>query len=597
MKDLHTSINTIKHLQKKNVVKKYINHIQFPFYRNLENNTKISFEFPLTVFIGQNGCGKSSTLHALWGSVQGNTPYKFWFDTKVDPIEYYDDEKRRHSFWYGYNDEKNEINEVVKARIRRENDPNYWETSRPLVWAGMKKGRRNKPINKNTIYLDFRAELSAFDKFFYFGNMDYLKSRNKQEFIRRKSSALKSLLDGNKIFIKTRRRKLNEEIETLDEAELKIISFILGRKYISGKSLLHYLFRLEGYSIYFETTFANYSEAFAGSGEMAVVRLVKEILNAPEYSLILLDEPEVSLHPGAQERLKLFILNEIIKKKHQIILSTHSPSIIKGLPKESIKVFFQNPRTGRFIVKEELLPEEAFFHIEFSSENYKWITVEDKLSKILIETVLDTIGPESSSLIKVRYNPGGETVIKNEFISVYCRNDFKNEFVVFDGDQKKVNQHSDWRTLNTKEITIFNLTNKIKEQTGVKLDFSVDGGIKGGNENQKIDFCKKYLDFFLSNVYYLPEKIPEDIIWDHVYAKQLIQIHLGIEKTENEMEKIEIRISTKQKFNDIAKILFTNVTSVEMESLHKMFIKNWKQRQATSFNEISKIIENIKTSE
>ena len=48
------------------VFENYIEYIDFPFYKNLIPHSKITFEFPLTVLVGKNGGGKSSTLHALF---------------------------------------------------------------------------------------------------------------------------------------------------------------------------------------------------------------------------------------------------------------------------------------------------------------------------------------------------------------------------------------------------------------------------------------------------------------------------------------------------------------------------------------------------
>ena len=95
-------ISTIGAIKTAGQFQQYIDFIQFPFYRNVEIDTRITFDFPLTVFIGQNGCGKSSVLHALYGAPRGKTPYEFWFDSKVDPVEYYDDNRKRHSFWYSF---------------------------------------------------------------------------------------------------------------------------------------------------------------------------------------------------------------------------------------------------------------------------------------------------------------------------------------------------------------------------------------------------------------------------------------------------------------------------------------------------------------
>ncbi|MBT3464548.1 AAA family ATPase [archaeon] len=113
--DLREIVSVIKTIKSQNQLKKYVDFIRFPFYRNLEPDTTINFHFPLTVFVGQNGCGKSSCLHALCGVPKGRTPYEFWFDTKVDPITYYDDQRKRHSFWYSYADENGETREVIRA--------------------------------------------------------------------------------------------------------------------------------------------------------------------------------------------------------------------------------------------------------------------------------------------------------------------------------------------------------------------------------------------------------------------------------------------------------------------------------------------------
>jgi predicted ATPase len=583
-------INQIIRIKSSGQFRKYINFIQFPFYRNIEINSRISFDFPLTVFIGQNGCGKSSCLHAMFGAPRNHTPYSFWFDTQVDPIEYYDDKKRRHSFWYGFLDEENINREVVKARIRRNDDPNYWETSRPLAWAGMQTRedqRRDQPIIKSVVYIDFRAELSAFDKFFYFGNTNNLQSRNKQEFIRRKSGTLRKLLSEETVVINTRAGAANNPIHHLSDQELRWVSFILGREYISGEYLEHRLYRNDGYSVVFRTNFGNYTEAFAGSGEVAVVRMVMKVLAAQEYSLILLDEPEVSLHPGAQNRLKLFLLEQIKIKKHQVVITSHSPSIVHGLPKEAIKVFHQNPRNGRFLIKENLTPEEAFYHIEFPIDDRKNIIVEDVLAKEIISSVLGKMGEETKNLFNVKFNPGGESVIKKEFIPVFCREENRKDFVIFDGDQRRLENHYDWRTFSTSELTINYLKGKIREQSDEDIKFSVDGGQAGGNTEQQIELLKLYLDYYLSNVFYLPEQIPEEIIWNDQYVEILISNMISDENVKREkFVHLAAIVNTKQKFAFIAEILQGESSAEAIASVHKQFTQRWLNSEDQNFHVI-----------
>ncbi|MBI1222887.1 MAG: AAA family ATPase [Bacteroidetes bacterium] len=595
--ELAQLISTINAIKTSGQFQRYIDFIQFPFYRNVEIDTHISFDFPLTVFIGQNGCGKSSCLHALYGAPDRYTPYKFWFDTKVDPVNYYDKQRKRHSFWYSFQ-EGNQTKEVIKARIKRQNDPNYWETSRPLAWAGMRTRRnrneRDSPIVKNVVYLDFRSELSAFDKYFYFGNLKFSRARNKQEYLRGRSSSLNKIFTGEKPIINSKTRALNDPLETLSANELQWISFVLGRQYVSGLSVLHELFRNEGYSVLFQTNFAKYSEAVAGSGEMAVVRLVREVLAAESYSLILLDEPEVSLHPGAQTRLKLFLLNQIKSKKHQVVLTSHSPSIVKGLPKEAIKVFYQNPGNGRFLVKENLTPEEAFFHIEFPVDNRKNIIVEDVLAQEIVSGVLSKMGEETENLFNVKFNPGGETVIKKEFITVFCREQNSQDFVFFDGDQQPGNPHLDWQTIPTADLTVESLKTKIREQTGEEIKFSVDGGQGGGNQFQQLELLKSFLDYYLSNVFYLPKQIPEDIIWNDELAESLIKgvIPDNTIMTQKLADLTTIQ-ATKQKFAFVSDLVQGGSNAEAISSVHKQFLQRWLNSESPDFQSIKNNILNI----
>lgn len=582
-------ISVIKQIKSSNQFKKYIDYIRFPFYRNLEIDSDIHFEFPLTVFIGQNGCGKSSCLHALYGAPRNHTPYTFWFDTIVDPIAYFNDTKKRHSFWYSFKHIDGSIKEVIKARIRRNEDPNYWETSRPLVWAGMRTRDdrlRDEPIDKKVIYIDFRGELSAFDKFFYFGNVRGAASRNKQELIRRKSIPLKKILAGDKEYIYTRGGAANKKIRILNESELKWISFILGKEYLEGKFLEHSFFRNDGYSVIFKTSFAEYSEAFAGSGEVAVVQLVLKVLEAEKYSLILLDEPEVSLHPGAQSRLKNFLLDQIKLKKHQIILTSHSPSIIEGLPKESIKVFYQNPSNGRFLIKENLIPEEAFYHIEFTGDVRKNIIVEDVLAEQILSAVLSRMGNEIKALFNIKFNPGGESVIKKQFVTVYCRDENSRDFILFDGDQKPIDPHYDWRTFSSANLTVNKVRAKIKIQTREDIKFPVDSLGSGGNEEQQLDLLKQYLDYYMDHIYYLPKNIPEEIIWDNTLARSLARSILDAERFNNYLEEEVAGQNLKMKFSLLTKYLSGTNSSEDILGLQKQFIQAWLNKENDDFQDI-----------
>ena len=110
---------------------------------------------------------------------------------------------------------------------------------------------------------------------------------------------LKKTKDKNlKSFLLYNTKRLFEN-KVLKTQEIDAVSKILGRPYKAAHLIRHSLYpksRGRDLSVVFERN-SEYSEAFAGSGEIAAVSAVVEVLAAEEYSLILLDEPETSLHP------------------------------------------------------------------------------------------------------------------------------------------------------------------------------------------------------------------------------------------------------------------------------------------------------------
>ena len=278
--------------------KNYIHYIRFPKYKNISPNTQINFDFPITVLVGPNGSGKSSILKALYGAVEGNSLGDFWFETGIDKIT--DIEGNRNCFIYNYTKAGRPINgEVLVQRAKRDGNPDYWEPAKPVKRYGMKNTDRISKLSTKCVYIDFHSILSAFDTYRYFLKRDSIVESNK--YLRKKTNILKKSIDNN-IEYKYKGNLHCRTPNILNEETLAIISNILGKSYKSGKIINHKLFLFLGKSVIFETDELTYSEAFAGSGETAVALLINELINLPEYSLILLDEPEVCLHPGAQKK-------------------------------------------------------------------------------------------------------------------------------------------------------------------------------------------------------------------------------------------------------------------------------------------------------
>ena len=74
------------------------------------------------------------------------------------------------------------------------------------------------------------------------------------------------------------------------------------------------------------------SQFHQGAGEDSMLDTFKLLQNIPNYSLLVIDEVENSLHPKAQRRLIRYLIELTRVKKLQIILSTHSPFVLDELP-------------------------------------------------------------------------------------------------------------------------------------------------------------------------------------------------------------------------------------------------------------------------
>lgn len=573
----------------------FIRHIRFPYYKNLESGTRIDFSFPITAFVGANGTNKSSVIRALYGSPGNNNLGNYWFSTSIDPID--EGEGGRNRFIYGYwNQHANKPVEVIKMRIHDEDNPDYWEPSRPIVKDEMERipllkrgvkqpgrsGTRWDPIEKNVEYLDFRADLSAYDKLFYHGELRNQQStlQNKKNFIRSRSHYLKSAIQSKaKSFKYHVERIVAKENRLLSPDELFEISTILGRKYSEISWIRHTFFNSDAYTAIMKVANLNYSEAFAGSGEFAVVRLVIGVMTAPERSLILLDEPEVSLHPGAQDGLMKFLSKMVKLKKHQIVISTHSPAIVRCLPPDALKVFTMGQNGKVCIPSQAALPEEAFFYLGEPQTGKITVLVEDALAKEIVRRAARSAGEAVSNMLEILYFSGGSQTLWAHYIPAYSAENRTDILVLLDGDKQPSTEIP-----NPDTIPIANddsLKEIIHGITGADVNFNVDGGNGGTNIGQRITLQRQFLRWIRKNVAFLPgANIPESFIWENMVKDDLsnsVEHHHDIKERFAMLTKKELGLADHEK-TDSKDILSTQRVKLATIPYNNPGLVNLKDR-------------------
>ena len=370
----------------------------------------------------------------------------------------------------------------------------------------------------------------------------------------------------------------------IDEMKKKISS-ILGKEYVSIKVAEHSLFKNPGTSIYVKTKLSSrYSEANAGSGEVAVIQLVKKIEEAQEYSLILLDEPEVSIHPGAQEKLKEYLLEVTKRKKLQVVISSHSPILIRDMPSEAIKLYITNSQ-GRFEVKENVDYREAFYDLEDCVSDKKIIFCEDFAAKNIVEQVLKRM--DKTQYFDVEFNPGGEKTLLTKYLPTFVTHDFFKErvFLVLDGDMQTDYVYNAEKLTVKQEKDVSYMKECVKKAYGVDIQAYVDGGNGGKREDQEIDAYKEYLKYYTDSVFYLPSKsIPEKILLESQYVKQQYPSIVN--------EKVDIT-------NDNAKKIFATISEADygneehINDLIQKLAYKWSMEDSSNKKRVEEIVNEI----
>ena len=520
--EIEQLIQTLKGFKPGKPLKHYISYATFPKFKNFEAQTTVQFDYPLTALVGANGIGKSSLLHALWGMPFGYSTSKFWFSTDLDPIE--ENQKDPQRYFYGHwHDDIADVVETRKARIGRKRGTDYWEPYRWSARDGMKpmpegefpgkaKDRWN-PVRRPVVYINMKAAFGSFDRYFYFD--EGFRGGEKREVMLREARRLKVVKEQNRQSYKPGGHERVFENRDLSNDELAHISRILGRSYESARLIRHSLYpgnRGQDLSVIFKRG-AEYSEAFAGSGEIAAVSLVVDVLRAPDYALILLDEPETSLHPGAQRALLRFLLEQIKLKKHQVVLSTHSSEFLVGLPHDAIKVFEDNGSMQSRVLPRSS-PSAALMRLGKPPENKKRVLVEDELAELLVWQAAKGLDKGDAHALEVRVAPGGaESILKYLGPAAMVSGD--DVCLLLDGDKRKVETFTDPAGIAPNQVA--GLPKLLKSELGFEPMFHLPGGDdKAGHELAKARAHLDYLSWLRKRAAYLPRNLPEQVVLEAI---------------------------------------------------------------------------------
>lgn len=339
--------------------------------KNFRSIKEISFEAKdLSLFIGNNGTGKTSIIEAinfalspyfLSGRIKHTDFYNGADDSIIIKIEF--DSAFTAKLPDGYTSQKVECNGVyleIKKRDRAANGKAFSDIvvlSHYVIPNRLKDNEKGWEITRGTgtkYQFDERllslpqVDLEGFTKSFYFG-----KNREKQLQRGYNSSASSVFDDYNWRFSKSIRDETipegtdnffvkkntfeKEIISKIDDASMKKCFEVLNKKLTD--------FEVGTIDLSFIDSNAPFDSAFLsqklekldlpvttlGSGvEMIISLLFLETLAAlsKEKIVVLIDEPELHLHPHLQEKFVQYLIE--FSKTNQVFISTHSPYFFKN---------------------------------------------------------------------------------------------------------------------------------------------------------------------------------------------------------------------------------------------------------------------------
>ena len=338
---------------------------------------RISFDFPIVAIVGENGSGKSTILQSA-ACVYQNGEGRTWYPSEFFPVTAWDN-----------------INNVrIGFSYRQGEKPTESSIRKPTTrWLGQ-PARPNRSVSY--IGLDRLQPVST-----RVGYARIAKTKHEEK------SAI-----------------------NFDVDQLARLSYIMGEKYDFAKMAISSVDAHREIPILSKSNLP-YSGYHHGMGELTTTELLSEHIT--KNSLVLIDEIESSLHPRAQRRLIRDLARIARVTECQIILSTHSPTILEELPM-SARIYILRTNSSRSIVG-GVTPQFAMTKMDDEDHPDYEVFVEDERAKTWLGEILSKHAPDL--FIRCRIIPYGTANLGMALGQLAKAKRFPRPTVVFlDGEQE-----------------------------------------------------------------------------------------------------------------------------------------------------------------
>lgn len=337
----------------------FLNRIRINDFRHIRN-LDFKFDHPITVISGTNKIGKTSLLLLIACSHEN---FKKYDSTKPETI------LRKHLWrdvltFTSYESSVRSYSYELFWRVGQLNKSGEGKrAAASQSWTGL--GKSSSDVSRvNAKIKDKEVRLIDLERL--------LPARNFSNSLMRKT------VSSNQIRLKSDiEQAFNYIFEILDPVQIhKIGSHINKVAYLITPIT--------------STRNEPYSSFNAASGEESLINILVDIFEAPNDSLIMIDELEAGIHPNIQRRLADVIQYISWHHKKQFIITTHSPSLLSAFPQKSRKFIDINP-TGNYEAISAISVNAAFSKMDSQGYPLVQLYCEDTEAEFIIRNILISI--------------------------------------------------------------------------------------------------------------------------------------------------------------------------------------------------------------
>ena len=193
-----------------------------------------------------------------------------------------------------------------------------------------------------------------------------------------------------------------------------------------------------------------------------------DIVEAPDNSLILIEEIEEGLHPKIQRRLMDVIFHESVTCHKQFIITTHSSSILASVRPES-RLFIDKDGNNSEVVK-NISINEALSRMDSESYPLVNVYVEDSISRKIVEKAIGILvvsKPKINKMINI-VEVGSASQTYDYFKTkqkIYQKERINCGYAcILDGDMREKKNHVGQLQYPTQDLLFFHLSNYSPER-------------------------------------------------------------------------------------------------------------------------------------